>query len=144
MEKLIFSAGVLLIRDKKVLLVKHLDGSDHISGTYGLPAGRIVAGESAIETAERELKEETGIIAIKNGLIEYPCNEYFGMLKRKGGKEKLISIKIFILTKYSGEIKASQETEPEWINLKQLDKINLLPNVFKIMQDGLEFLKNKQ
>ena len=49
------SCGVVVIKDGKVLLVKH------DVGHYGFPKGHMEPGESEVETAIRETKEETNI-----------------------------------------------------------------------------------
>ena len=50
------SCGVIVInKDKQILLVKHQ------AGHYGFPKGHVESGETEIETAIRETKEETNI-----------------------------------------------------------------------------------
>lgn len=49
------SCGCVIIENKKVLLIKQTKGH------WGFPKGHIEDGESEIETAKREVKEETGL-----------------------------------------------------------------------------------
>lgn len=51
---------VFVVRDGKVLLGKR---KGHGEGTWCLPGGHLETGESMIEAANRELTEETGMIA---------------------------------------------------------------------------------
>lgn len=51
-------AGALIEKGGKFLLVKESDGPD--VGKWNTPAGRIDVGESPIESAKREVQEETG------------------------------------------------------------------------------------
>lgn len=53
--------GVLVIHDGQVLLGQRAAGTDHGTGEMSLPAGRVEPGETPIDTARRELTEETGL-----------------------------------------------------------------------------------
>jgi len=71
MEK---SCGVVLLNSNKVLLLQHLDTTT--SGHWDFPKGHVEKGEDELQTALRELKEETGIDNVKiiddfNHLISY-------------------------------------------------------------------------
>ena len=60
MEK---SCGIVLLNSNKVLLLQHLDTTT--SGHWDFPKGHIEKGEDEIQTALRELKEETRIDNVK-------------------------------------------------------------------------------
>ena len=71
MEK---SCGVVLLNSNKVLLLQHPDTTT--SGHWDFPKGHVEKGEDELQTALRELKEETGIDNVKiiddfNHLISY-------------------------------------------------------------------------
>ena len=57
-------ATVLVIKDGKILLNLRSD-----TETWGIPGGGLELGECLEETAFRELKEETGLIAEKMTLV---------------------------------------------------------------------------
>lgn len=50
------SCGAIVLNENKVLLVQQRK-----SGNYGFPKGHMEDGETEIETAIREVKEETGV-----------------------------------------------------------------------------------
>lgn len=50
----------LWYNDKFLIIQRHPDGPQ--GGTWGLPAGKVDAGESDENAARRELQEETGIV----------------------------------------------------------------------------------
>lgn len=55
------AASALLFRDGLVLLVLRAQGPAR--GLWSAPGGRVEPGETAIDTARREVLEETGIVA---------------------------------------------------------------------------------
>ena len=52
---------MFVVREGKLLLGRRNSG--YIAGTWGIPGGHLETGELMIETAKRELSEETGIKA---------------------------------------------------------------------------------
>ena len=62
MEK---SCGVVLFNEQKVLLLQYATGQKEgewdLQGHWDFPKGHVDKGETEIETATRELEEETGI-----------------------------------------------------------------------------------
>lgn len=54
-------ALAVLIREGEVLLAQRKKASDH--GLWGYPGGHVEPGESALDAAVRELREETGVEA---------------------------------------------------------------------------------
>jgi len=65
---------VIIIKNNKILLLQNTNGK------YELPGGHIEVGESAIEGAKREVKEETGLdiinlkkITSNNSRVLYKC-----------------------------------------------------------------------
>tara|TARA_B100000678_G_C18135357_1_gene472493 strand:+ start:182 stop:598 length:417 start_codon:yes stop_codon:yes gene_type:complete len=55
------SCGVVLLNSSKVLLLRHSSDSSRSGGHWDFPKGHMDDGETEIQTALRELEEETGI-----------------------------------------------------------------------------------
>lgn len=55
------AALAVVIRNGRVLLVRRRNEPD--AGLWGFPGGHVDLGETALEAAVRELREETGVIA---------------------------------------------------------------------------------
>lgn len=136
MTKPVATVGILIIKEDKVLLVKHTQKAENSTNVYGLPAGRIEQGETEKQAAARELKEETGLETNKESLIELPT-VYKAVIKRTDG-EVLMTYKVFKCNLFDGEVVNSLETSPEWVELSRIKELNLLPNVDKAINEGLE------
>ena len=57
-----------MFKDRKVLLVKR--GRPPFAGLWSLPGGKLEGEEAPREAARRELKEETGIEAEVEGVVD--------------------------------------------------------------------------
>lgn len=118
----IIASGPVIIKNKKVLLIK-----DRKDNFYKFPGGRVEKGQGLEQTCLRETKEEIGV-DIK---IIKPLKTV--LLWKKPGTGEEIPI---ILAHYSCKIKPKQKImkgkeirEVTWINIKDLEKYNVAPNV---------------
>lgn len=138
--KVISSIGILIIKENKALLVKHGSRATHLTGVYGLPAGKMEErGEK--EAAVKELREETGLVTTVDSLTEFPNNEYSADIETKSGEIIRYPWKVFLCKGYSGYLQGSEETTPEWVEISKLTDYNLLPNVNNAIQAGMKFLE---
>lgn len=60
--------GCLVECEGNILILKRLETKSH-GGKWGMPAGKIDAGETPEQAIARELKEETGLATDSNSLI---------------------------------------------------------------------------
>ncbi len=81
MDNYSLSVGVIVIKDNKVLLVKHNYGS--ANGKYLNPGGYLKDGELPEEAAIREVFEETKVKIAPVGMIALRCrsNEWYMVFK---------------------------------------------------------------
>lgn len=99
-KPLILPGAVVIIvnRDGEVLLQHRKDGA------WGLPGGLMELGESFIETAKREVFEETGLILGELKLIDiFSGSKYY--LKVSNGDELYSVTAVYSTSDYSGDIK---------------------------------------
>ena len=129
MEKISPTVGIVVFQNNKVLLVRNEAQTHHLNRIYGLPAGRLEAGENLKEAALRELFEETGLETTLDALITYPGNQFTAKIYKEGIGEKEYSFDVFLCTEYTGEIRTSDDTTPLWMDLPLPADLNLLPNV---------------
>jgi 8-oxo-dGTP diphosphatase len=126
--------GVMILKDGKVLLGKRNDDSIKASselrgeGCWTMPGGKIHFGEKIREAAERELKEETGVIADKLKVVSVG-NEIV--------KDAHFVTIGFLCDNFEGEPKTM---EPEEITEWKWFPLDKLPN--PIFPPSLKLLKN--
>ena len=108
------SCGVIVFREQPTLsflLMKHSDRWD-------LPKGHVDPGESEIQTALRELIEETGISEDDIVLDEHFRHSEFYTVKKKrfGNKPKLKELVLFLAKLVNDvEIKLTEHIGYEWV-----------------------------
>ena len=134
------TVGVVILDGNKVLLVRHGEKAGHITGSYGTPGGRIDPGERVIDACVRELKEETGLSTEKDSLLEFP-EKYEVDIPRKNGKILSISHAVFATLIFSGELVATDETTPQWVDINSLASLHLLPNIEDMVQKAQQYLQ---
>lgn len=122
------SVGIVIILDKKILLVKHGETAEHVIGVYGTPGGRVDQKETLLQAAIRELKEETGLSTTEKDMHELP-KKYVADIKRKNGETVRFHHTVFLCTNFFGILTKTDEVEPGWVNISQITKLNLLPNI---------------
>jgi 8-oxo-dGTP pyrophosphatase MutT (NUDIX family) len=137
------TAGVVAFTKdfKSVLLLKHTQKAAHKTGMYGIPAGHIDEGEESIETAIRELEEETGIRILNKNILIPVGTIYTATIETKFGL-KTFSMETFTFV-LEDDMNAvtTEEGEPELVLLSKLDSLQLLPNVQLAITDALTKLQ---
>lgn len=140
MNRRIHTVGAVALNGSKALLVKHGEAASHLTGVYGLPGGRLDEGEKFIDAAAREFQEETGLVPDKTFMQQLPTI-YQADLPRKDVEILKTYWHVFLIQKYSGELRGSDETEPEWVEISEVSKLNLLPNTENAIKEGMGLLK---
>jgi 8-oxo-dGTP pyrophosphatase MutT (NUDIX family) len=131
MEK---SCGVVLLNSNKVLLLQHPDTTT--SGHWDFPKGHVEKGEDEIQTALRELKEETGIDKVKiiddfHNLISY-------------SKETILKEVVFFLG-ITNQEKVSISSEHQnflWLEYESAYERLTYDNSKKTLTKAFDFYKN--
>lgn len=115
--------GIILKEDNILLMFRRKKGREY----YVLPGGHMQKGEKPIDTAIREIEEETTInvkdmdiaFEFKNYLEKDQIRlEYYFVGKWESGEPKLAG-------EESRELDESNYYEPMWISLKDVPKLQL-------------------
>ena len=114
------SCGCIIINKNKVLLIKQTKGH------WGFPKGHVEKDETEIETAIREVKEETGLdikdlklVGVNNN-VSPNFNRYLVFL--------------FKTKTFSGELKSSEEGKVFWVEKKNLRNYKLTPEFSDLIE----------
>ncbi len=121
MSKIMIASGPVIIEDNRVLLTKH--GADEFWKFCG---GRVDETEVDIkETAIRRAGEELGLeIEILN---DQPF--FYYVEKEIGGARASIILAHFLAKRQSEVVPGPETREWRWIDINELDKENLAPNI---------------
>jgi|GEM_PF-1127894 len=132
-------ACVVVIRNGKIAMVKNGKDSKHLHNTYGLPAGTVDFGETYEQAAVREMYEESGLVTTVDKLVKLPTH-YEALLKRTDG-DKWFEAWSYFCKEFSGELKSSNEGEALWVDINQLDSLELVKNVKNMVIEALQYMK---
>jgi len=136
MEK---SCGVVLFNETKVLLLQHPDGTK--VGHWDFPKGHVEIGESEIQTAVRELGEETGITDI-NILPDFSHTISYSLIK-KGQKIDKKVIFFVALTNETNVVLSHEHQAFAWLDLDPALNRLTYENAKKTLVLSFDFYQKK-
>ena len=108
------SCGCVIFNNNEVLVIKDTNGN------YGFPKGHMENGETEVETAMRETKEETNVDVIIDESRRYEINYYI----KERDIDKTV---VFFRARYNGgdlKIQEGETEEIQWVPTK--DVLNIL------------------
>ncbi len=125
--------SVVAVEDSKILLVKHRKGSQQY---WVLPGGRLEYGETFVDCAVRELKEETG--------LEIEVERFIFLSEAIAPDRSRHIVNIYVKAKIVGG-KLQLGNEPvlagvDFIPLELIEDVTLFPPIGKIIKES--FLEN--
>ena len=133
------SCGVVLFNSGKVLLLRHSSISSR-GGHWDFPKGHIEDGESEIQTALRELEEETGIAHtnVIDGFRD-TINYIFSRGQEQIGKE----VVFFLATTKESKVNLSHEhIDYSWLDFDSAFSRLTYDNARQILRNAIEFYEN--
>lgn len=127
------SAGILFTDGKSILLLKRAGNCRH-SGTWAFPGGHGREGETPINTAIREAREETGLKSI-------PGYRFDSMTSQDGHKH-FTTFLYRVTDPFDCEI-SEEHSGWEWVPFDELSKTNLHPKVGENIERYLKAIRRK-
>ncbi len=115
-----------LLRDGGRILLQNRTRADWRGWT--LPGGHVEPGESFVDAAVREMREETGLTVLDPrlaGVKQFPI---------EGGRYVVF---LFRATRYEGALRSSEEGEVAWIDrssVSELDAVDDLEELLRVME----------
>jgi ADP-ribose pyrophosphatase len=116
-ERPIPAVGVVVFHDDRVLLVRR--GRAPSLGLWAVPGGAVEAGETLAEAAEREVREETGVIVS----AREPVHAFDAISRRADGRIEHHYVVVDLLADYvGGEPRAGDDAvEAAWVRVDEID-----------------------
>ena len=138
MEK---SCGVVLFNEQKVLLLQYATGQKEgewdLQGHWDFPKGHVDKGETEIETATRELEEETGI---KNIILLDNFRKTINYTIQKRDRKISKEVVFFIATTAETEINLSHEhVDYGWFDFTSALKQLTYDNARSVLSEAIIF-----
>lgn len=112
-----------LIEDgDKILLQNRVKKDWH---GYALPGGHVEPGESVVDAVIREMTEETGLTVLAPrlaGVKQFPI---------ESGRYLVL---LFKATKWTGELRSSEEGKMEWIEYSRLSELQTVDDFDELLR----------
>lgn len=115
------SAGIFFTDGESVLLMKRKD-KKNFNGFWDLPGGKSIEGETELENAQRETKEETGLEEIPGVLINF--------LKTKEDNREYTCYFYKVENKFKVII-SNEHSKYDWIKFEELQEKKIHPKLQK-------------
>ena len=129
--------GVVVFKDNKVLLVQR--GQEPNKGSWSIPGGKQELGEVLIETARREVGEETGILIDEPQLLET-----LDMIERDPTGNILYHYTLidFMANWMAGDVQAGDDAvQAIWVDVDDLSSYKLWAETTRVIKQALDFRK---
>ncbi len=129
----VVGVGAVILRGGEILLLQR--GNEPARGQWTIPGGVVEVGESLDAALLREIKEETGLEAGENWLIDVVDQVHHD----KGGKIEYHYVIIDYVVAAKGEPKASSDAAAlKWVALDEVENQDLTSSFRRF------FIKNKK
>ena len=131
-------ASFALLRDDSVLLVER--SKQPRRGLWSLPGGHVEPGETAAAAAVRELAEETGIVAVSEGLLDI----HDAIIRDEHGHlQAHYLLAVFYGRWRSGEpVPASDAGDARFVAFDRLDEYPLTPEAKRLISQARSKLRS--
>ncbi len=130
----IVGVGGVIVQDGRVVIVQR--GQEPRKGEWSLPGGVVELGESLVEAARREMKEETGLDVEVGALVET-----FDRIHRDadGRVRYHFVIADYLCVPIGGTLVAGSDvTDARWIAIGEIGLYAINPHAAAVLRRGVE------
>lgn len=113
----IIASVCIISKDDQILLLRR--NHQPYKGKWAVPQGLVEFGESPVQTAQREVYEETGLTVTD-------CDHRGHLLLYNKDRSLPVSVEYFIALDYQGELRAGDEGPAAWFPVSEIPKLNLI------------------
>lgn len=129
------STGIAIVRSDKILMARRADG-DFLGGNYELPGGGVDKGETIVEGAIREVKEETGLVVSKI------LDVFEGFDYTTDRKPHVRQVNFIVAVEPGNVVLDSNEHDAYlWIDISNIDEVKMSANMKDCVKKALEIIK---
>jgi len=129
------AVGAIVFHDGKVLLVRR--GKAPSNGLWAIPGGSVELGETLQQAAEREIKEETGIL-IRAG---EPVFTFDAIQKDEQGVIRFHYVILDLMADYiRGEPRAGGDAAAaRWVSAAELSELDVNQTTKQLLREKFDF-----
>ena len=135
-DRPIVGVGGVVVQDGKALIVKR--GHEPRKGEWSLPGGLVELGETLIEAARREIKEETGLDVEVGAVVEV-----FDRVHREADRIRYHFVIIdYLCRPIGGMLRAADDAEDvAWVAADEVERYEVNAFAAQVIRRGLDMAR---